>query len=114
MLETVLRRAANSPEVSLIGVTLVVLTLAGLFASKPLTQSVVRALGSAGLLGLGAVLWIAVNGPLEGRTLVYVSPGHGLTLGDLLSAPPMVLGIGLLVGAVWRRKPTDARRRNRA
>jgi len=34
-------------------------------------------------LGFG-VLWLMVNGPLEGYVLVAVSRGHGLTLGDLL------------------------------
>jgi hypothetical protein len=31
-----------------------------------------------------ALLWLRLNGPLEGYILVSIARGHGLTLGDLL------------------------------
>jgi hypothetical protein len=44
----------------------------------------------AALMGL-AVAWLALNGPLEGAVLLRVSGDHGLTLGDLLVLPAVVV-----------------------
>ena len=39
-------------------------------------------------VGLAAVAgaWVLVNGPVEGRVLVVLSPAHGITVADLPSA----------------------------
>ena len=61
----------------------------------------------AGTLGGGALLrqigqllaaslaWLLVNQPVEGRVLLVVAPGHGLTQADLLVLPAVLLA-GLL------------------
>ena len=61
----------------------------------------------AGTLGRGALLrqigqllaaslaWLLVNRPVEGRVLLVVAPGHGLTQADLLVLPAVLLA-GLL------------------
>ena len=45
---------------------------------------------------MAAVLWAAVNGPVEGPTLLVVSSGHGLTLGDLPSVVAVITAGWLL------------------
>lgn len=64
--------------------------LLALVAAAGLTLSVRRRL-SAYLLFALALTWIFVNGGLEGPVLWVVSPGHGLTLADLLSPGCVVL-----------------------
>lgn len=59
------------------------------------------------LLGALSLLWLAVNGPMEGPVLVVVAPGHGLTGGDLAG----LVGLGLAAGRGlqwWRgsRRPS--------
>ncbi len=51
-------------------------------------------------LGLvaAAVLWLLVNKPLEGPTLIAFDDTHGLTVGDLPALAALVLA-GLLI---WR------------
>jgi hypothetical protein len=56
---------------------------------------------SAGLLLATAVAWLLSNGPFEGPTLVVVSPGHGLTVADLLVPCALLLAA---VPAVDRRR----------
>lgn len=55
-------------------------------------------------VGLSAVVvtgvWWLLNSPLEGATVLYVSAGHGLTIGDLLGVPGLVLGAVVLALAV--------------
>ena len=58
---------------------------------------VVAGLGPDGRLGglllaAMAVLWILVNKPMEGATLVSVAEDHGLTAGDLAGLVGLVLG----------------------
>lgn len=43
-----------------------------------------------------AVIWVLVN-PVEGATLVVVTPDHGLTVADLLSFAALAVAAGLLV-----------------
>ncbi|TXR56321.1 hypothetical protein [Quadrisphaera setariae] len=47
-------------------------------------------------VGLSAVVvtgvWWLLNGPLEGPTLVFITYGHGLTLGDVIGVPALLLG----------------------
>jgi hypothetical protein len=49
--------------------------------------------GVVGAVALAAtsVLWLLVNGPMEGPILVDLSPSHGITGGDLAG----VVGLGL-------------------
>jgi hypothetical protein len=49
----------------------------------------------AGVLAVASVVWLIVNGPVEGRTLITVTRGHGLTTADLAG----LAGLGL---AAWR------------
>jgi FtsH-binding integral membrane protein len=42
--------------------------------------------------------WLVLNGPLEGRVLLVVTPENGLTESDLLS----VIGMGIAVSGFWR------------
>jgi hypothetical protein len=56
---------------------------------------------SAGLLLAAAVPWLLLNGPFEGPTLVVVSPGHGLTVADLLVPGALLLAA---IAAVGRRR----------
>jgi hypothetical protein len=57
--------------------------------------------GAAVLLAL-SVLWVLVNGPMEGATLVNLGGGHGVTAADLAS----VAGGGLAVERLLRlRRP---------
>ncbi|PTR30336.1 hypothetical protein C8K36_102184 [Rhodococcus sp. OK519] len=41
---------------------------------------------SAATTLVAAVLWLLVNNPVEGPVLFVVTPSHGLTVADLLSA----------------------------
>ena len=49
---------------------------------------------SSGAVAAAALLWLILNGPLEGRVLLTVTPENGLTESDLLSLG----GFGI---AVW-------------
>jgi len=55
-------------------------------------------------IGLSAVVvsgvWWLLNGPLEGPTLVFITYGHGFTLGDLAAVPGLLLGAAVLALAV--------------
>jgi hypothetical protein len=98
-------RAEAVPGVTTVGFVLVILTLVGFLGIKPLTRSVWRALASVVLL-LGCTLtWWLVNGPLEGRTFVTVTPTHGFTLGDTLGLPALAVSATLLLVAIRKRKP---------
>ncbi|MGW0021871.1 hypothetical protein ACWDUD_26450 [Rhodococcus sp. NPDC003382] len=55
--------------------------------ARPHLQSILSA-------AVTSVLWILLNGPLEGRVLYSVTAHHGLTEADLLAAA----GMGI---AVW-------------
>jgi hypothetical protein len=53
-------------------------------------------------------LWVVLNGPIEGRVLYVVTPNHGLTESDLLSA------VGLCIAAWgWWYSVRKRRRRRR-
>lgn len=49
------------------------------------------------LLVAAAVVWFLVNDPVEGRTLLVVTPQHGLTEADLLSIAAVALAAVLVV-----------------
>ena len=81
--------------------------LLALVAMASATTYAIRhpAVRSAGLLLATAVAWLLSNGPFEGPTLVVVSPGHGLTVADLLVPGALLLAATAAV---------DRRRRSRA
>ena len=79
------------------------LALAGLVLAAGLSAR----FGVPGAVALAAmsVLWLLVNGPMEGPVLVRLSKGHGITGADLAS----IVGLGLAALQV-----THARRRGSA
>jgi hypothetical protein len=54
----------------------------------------------AGVLAIAAVVWLLVNKPVEGRTILVVTPEHGVTEADL-PALAILVGVAavLLLGA---------------
>lgn len=82
------------------GVVLVlVVVLAGVSAST----------GVAGALGLGFVslLWLVVNGDMEGRVLIAFDPDHGLTAADLAGLAGLALAAWRLAAALRAAGPPD-------
>ena len=81
--------------------------LLALVAMASATTYAIRhpAVRSAGLLLATAVAWLLSNGPLEGPTLVVVSPGHGLTVADLLVPGALLLAA---TAALNRRRRSRA------
>lgn len=55
------------------------LTVTSWCLARPSKLSAAMTLGAAGV-------WLLVNGPVEGAVLFVVTPTHGLTVADLLSA----------------------------
>jgi hypothetical protein len=51
-----------------------------------------------------ALLLFVVPAGLEGPVLVPISPGHGLSLVDVVALVPLLGGTGLLAGGLWRRR----------
>ena len=51
------------------------------------------------LAGAGTAAWLLSTGPREGRVLLTVFPGNGLTLTDLAVLP----AAGLVAFLIWRR-----------
>jgi hypothetical protein len=92
-------RAQAVPGVTAVALALLILTLIGIFAARPLTRTLGRAVGFIALL-LGCTLtWWLVDGPLEGRTLITISPTHGCTCGDTLGLPALAVSAALLLMA---------------
>jgi hypothetical protein len=60
-------------------------------------------LACGGLFTLALALFL-VPARLEGRVLVPISPGHGLSLVDVVAMAPLLAGTGLLAGGLWRRR----------
>lgn len=50
--------------------------------------------GGVALLVAMSVLWLLVNGPMEGPVLIVFTRGHGLTGGDLASLAGLALAAG--------------------
>ena len=48
-------------------------------------------MGGAVTLVVLSLLWFLVDGPMEGPTLLTVTPGHGLTGGDLAGIAGLAL-----------------------
>jgi hypothetical protein len=90
-------------------VAAVMMALLSLAAMASATTYAVTRLGlrSAALLLAAAVAWLLANGPFEGPTLVVVSPGHGLTVADLLVPGALLLAA---LAAVNRRRVAQPKR----
>jgi hypothetical protein len=52
----------------------------------------------AGVLAAASVVWLLVNGPMEGSVLYPVTEGHGLTAADLVG----LTGLGIAGWRLWR------------
>jgi hypothetical protein len=66
--------------------------------------------GMTGVRGVGvlaalSLLWLLVNGPMEGPVLAEVTRGHGLTGGDLAGLSGLALAAyrGRALRREWRR-----------
>ena len=77
--------------------------LAGLVMSAGLS-GMTGARGVAFLAAL-SLLWLLVNGPMEGPVLVEVTPGRGLTGADLAGLTGLALAAyrALVLRREWRR-----------
>jgi hypothetical protein len=60
-------------------------------------------LGCGSLFALALILFVVPPG-LEGPVLVPISPGHGLSLVDMVALVPLLAGTGLLAGGLWQRR----------
>jgi hypothetical protein len=60
-------------------------------------------LGCGALFALALLLFV-VPATLEGPVLVPISPGHGLSLVDVVALAPLLAGTALLAGGLWRRR----------
>jgi hypothetical protein len=80
--------------------------LAGRWGS-PLRWPLAHRLGLAFVGVTGSLAWWWINGAVEGRSLMAFSPTHGLTKGDLLALPALVLAVGVIAVEAapsrWRR-----------
>lgn len=45
------------------------------------------------VLIVASVVWLRVNGPMEGRVLHVISPGHGVTAGDLAAVAGVLVAL---------------------
>ncbi|WP_375425305.1 hypothetical protein [uncultured Friedmanniella sp.] len=52
------------------------------------------------LLAVVAVVWLLVNGPVEGPILVVFTPAHGLSTADL----PSLAALAVAVALFWPRR----------
>jgi hypothetical protein len=80
--------------------------------SRPSPESVVRRQRwwALALVAVAAV-WVLVNGPVEGRVLLVLTPTHGLTVADLPALAALVVAGALFVRSVSSRRgvSTDQR-----
>ncbi len=60
-------------------------------------------LSCGSLFALAFILFVVPAG-LEGPVLVPISPGHGLSLVDVVAVAPLLAGTGLLAGGLWQRR----------
>ena len=65
---------------------------------------VIRRRAAAVVLVLLGVLWILVNQPYEGPTLVRLSYNHSITTADLLSVAAFAVAVALWFGRPHRRR----------
>jgi hypothetical protein len=79
--------------VTLVGWTSLAIARWGLPQCWPVAQRLALVLVSVG----GSLSWWWVNASVEGHPILLVSYNHGLTTGDLLVAPALLLAAMLLV-----------------
>jgi hypothetical protein len=103
-LDSFLHRLADAPAVALIALLLFALTIGGLVGARYLVQTLHRAVTYDVALFGATLLWWLTNHPLEGRVLVSVSENHGLTLGDMLGFPALIVAAGLFIAAKSHRR----------
>lgn len=83
----------------LVGLALLALTVqcAALLVHHPVSHGAWR-------VGLSAVVttgvWWLLNGPLEGPTVLFITFEHGLTVGDVVGVPALLLGGVVLTLAI--------------
>ena len=63
-----------------------------------------RWLLACGIWFAAALALFIVPGRLEGPMLVAISPGHGLSLLDVLALVPLAGGVTLLFTGLWQRR----------
>lgn len=63
---------------------------------------------SCGAVVVSSVLWLFLNGPLEGRVLLVLTPRNGITESDLLSVVGVAIAVVGLI-RVHRSTATSAR-----
>jgi hypothetical protein len=61
-----------------------------------------RRLLLAALLVVAAVIWVRINKPVEGRTLLELTSSHGVTTADLLSLVALAMAV-VIAWPSWRR-----------
>lgn len=80
------------------------LVLAGLVLTAGLSPTSGRS-GAVVLVAM-SVLWLLVNGPMEGRVLLAVTSGHGVTGADLAGLTGLALAAYRLLGPLRRSSET--------
>jgi hypothetical protein len=60
-----------------------------------------RRLLLAALLVIAAVIWVRINKPVEGRTLLELTSNHGVTTADLLSLVALAMAV-VIAWPSWR------------
>ncbi len=51
-----------------------------------------------------ALALLALPAHLEGPVLVHLSPGHALTRVDAVALLPLLAGVAVMCGGIWRRR----------
>ncbi|GAA4864284.1 hypothetical protein GCM10023203_10160 [Actinomycetospora straminea] len=69
-----------------------------------------RRLLLAGLLVVGAVIWVRINKPVEGEVLLELSRRHGVTTADLLSLVMLAMAV-VIAWPSWRAPESRPERR---
>jgi len=54
---------------------------------------------AVGLVG-AAVIWMLVNGPVEGPVLLILTPSHGITVADLPSLALIIIGAVIFIATL--------------
>lgn len=54
---------------------------------------------AVGLVG-AAVIWILVNGPVEGPVLLILTPSHGITVADLPSLALIIIAAVIFIATL--------------
>jgi hypothetical protein len=86
-----------------------VVLLAGRFGAPQRWPAIVVAF--IAVLGIGAsVVWWWVDKDVEGKVLLVLSDAHGITTGDLLILPVLLVVALIVLMAGWGRRPSPERR----